>query len=315
MNWEAQTQTKIDLVLQQIMAWGSAMGQDGKLPPIPGQATLLRELYEQALPLARLMDRAHLTLHAEGPGASHSGPRLNALNWLSGTSERVLKSLCASWLDSKSGNGKQLVKHLDLRLAGMAPGSLWLGFRFEPVHADLLAADTALIEALSARVGLLPQAARFIGDESMEPAIVEAIPDPAERDMLLDGLLRLTPTGSVGVHTVGVSSPAHGQVSLGGRERVVLRDALRKPTQERMKDGAFVGEVRAVDMDRTRLHLHTAHGVVRCVMPAMDKHQARQLLGEPVKLVGRYASDKDGTPRLLYVERAEPIVQQTALIA
>lgn len=313
MSWEAQTQTKIDLVLQQIMAWGSAMTHEGKLPPIPGQATMLRELYEQALPLARLMDRAHLTLHAEGPGAAHSGPRMNALNWLTGTSERVLKSLSASWLDSKNADGKKLVRQLDLRLAGIAPGSLWLGLRFEPMQADLLPADMVLIEALSTRIGLLPQAARFIGDEALEPGIVEAIPDPAERDMLLESLLRLTPTGSVGVHTVGVSSPAHGQISLGGRERMVLRDALRKPLQERLKTGSFVGEVRAVDMDRTRLHLHTAQGVVRCVMPAMDKHQAKQLLGETAKLVGRYASDKEGNPRLLYVERVESVAQQGVL--
>lgn len=308
-EWEDAARERIDAVIEQIMAWGAALSRDGQLPAPPAQVELLRRIYEEELPLARLMDRAHLAVHAEGPGAAHDGPRLAALNWLSGTSERILRGLTSAWITIRGGDGKRLAKKLDLRLAGIAPGSLWLGFRLDPPPADLLPQDAAFIEALAERVGRLPEAARFIDDEGLRPGIAEAFPDPAERDVLLESLLKLTPTGNAGIHTLEVSSRAHGQASLSARERVVLREALRRPIEATLAEAVFVGEVRAADLDKTRVTLRTADAVIRCVLPEMSAEQARAIIGKPVRATGRVASDREGRPRLLYIEKIERIEQ------
>lgn len=264
-------------------------------------------------PLGGLIESADLILHAEGPGAMHGSPRLAALNWLSGTSERIIKGLSSAWLTIKGGDGKRLSKHLDLRLAGMAPGSLWMGFRIEQSPADLLPEDCTLMGALADRIGLLPEAARFVDDEALRPGIVEAFPDPAERDVLLESLMKLSPTGNAGIHTLGISSRGHGQSSLTNRERVVLRDALRRPVEKTLREAAFVGEVRAADLDKTRVTLRTADHVIRCALPEMSTRQAKDMIGATVKAAGRIACDKDGRPRLLYVERIDPVAEQQTL--
>lgn len=313
MTWEEQTKTKIELILEQIMAWGAAMAHEDRLPPLPAQAQLLNELYEHGLPLARLLDRAHLVLHAEGPGAASDGPRLSALNWLASTSEKVMKTLSAAWIELQGADSKRLIKRLDLRLAGMAPGSLWMGFRIEPPAGDLLPEDTELVAQLAQRIGMLPEAARFIDDEGLRPGIEEAMPDPAERDVLLESLLRLAPTGRAGIHTLEVASGTHGSAALSNRERVVLREALAKPYGRDLREVTLQGEVRAADLDKTRIVLRTTEGALRCVLTELTAQQAKTLIGEQAHVGGRAAHDRHGRPRLLFVERIEPIATQKLL--
>lgn len=60
-----------------------------------------------------------------------------------------------------------------------------------------------------------------------------------------------------------------------------------------------------VDIGRHGL-LPEAGDVVRCILPAMQADQARRLLGHAMAVTGRYEADREGRPRLMYVERAEP---------
>ena len=48
-------------------------------------------------------------------------------------------------------------------------------------------------------------------------------------------------------------------------------------------------------------------GTIRCVVPELTIDQARTLLGKHVRAVGSYQSDKQGKPRLLFVERFEEV--------
>lgn len=312
-SWEAQSQAKIDLVLREIMAWGAALGREGQLPPLPAQATLLRELYEQALPLARLMDRSQLVLHAEGPGANHDAPWLPALKWLTDTTHSVLKHLTREWLNTRGVDGRELAKRVDWRIAGMAPGSLWLGVRAEMPQRDLLPRDAALLQELGDTLAKLPLAGRFIDDEGLRPGVHEAVEDPALLDVVLDGLWRLSPTGKAGIHSLGVSAPEYGQITVSQRERVVLADVLRRPKMERLHEGGFVGEIRLVDLDKSRATLRTSDGAIRCAIGNIQHDTAREVLGRVVEVFGAYETDKQGRPRMLYVQRIRPTAQQTAL--
>jgi hypothetical protein len=86
----------------------------------------------ESLPLARVMDTSDLVLHAEGPGASSDLPWLSALSWLTATAETNLRRLSSALFDLLGADGRTLAKSLDLRLTGLAPGSIWLGVKLMP---------------------------------------------------------------------------------------------------------------------------------------------------------------------------------------
>lgn len=273
-------------------------------------ATLNRivEIAEQHFPLARVLDNSDIVLHAEGPGAGNSLPWLSALNWLTSTAEVNIRKLATAYFDMRGANGRQLAKHIDPRLSGLAPGSLWVGIKLvEPeAHLNLGAADGV---TLSDELHQLPGLVQFIGDEGMSAGIEEASPDPAMRDIALAALLRFAPTGRKGIHTIGIGTNTRGLASLGQRERVVLRDVIEKPSMRAARQGSFIGEIREADLDKTRMHLRGVEGigVLRCVVPELDAEQARTLLGRHVRAVGSYQVNKDGKPRLLFVERFERV--------
>lgn len=130
------------------------------------------------------------------------------------------------------------------------------------------------------------------------------------RDAALVSLYNFSPTGKRGIHTLAISSKAHGSASLSLRERVVLRESFRRPHIEKLREGSFEGEVREADLDRTRFHLRTADGIIRCIMPVLHTEQARGMLGRPFRAIGKYDTDRDGRPRLLFVERIERLPEQ-----
>lgn len=267
------------------------------------------EIAEQQFPLAKVLDNSDLVLHAEGPGASQSMPWLSALTWMTSTAETNIRKLAAAYFDMRGGNGKQLARHMDPRLTGIAPGSLWIGIKLEDVPQTIVGVEQDSSLTLSDELHLLPGLIRFIADEGMRPGIEEIAPDPAMRDIGLAALLRFAPSGRKGIHTLEIGSRSEGMMSLGQRERVVLRDAIDKPSMRAAVSGSFIGEIREADLDKSRLHLRSVEGVgtLRCVVPEMSIDQARALLGRRVRAVGNYQVNQDGRPRLLFVERFEPV--------
>lgn len=261
------------------------------------------------LPLALLLDESDLLFHAEGPGVAAQRPRLSALSWLSATVEKGMRALAAQWLDLVGADGKALARQLDLTLTGVAPGSLWIGTRLEVPDSALALADGGL-EDMRAQVRAVPDLIRFIETDRISPAIREAAPDPAWRDTALGVLMDFAPTGRRGIHTIELSSPAHRPDSLGQPERVVLREALKSPAMDDGKDGSFIGEIRAIDMDRKRFFLRDINGVeaLRCVLPeVVTREKAKHWIGERVNVTGRYSVDAQQRPRLLVVEHVDVI--------
>ncbi len=271
----------------------------------------IMKIAQESLSLARVMDESDLVLHAEGPGAIHDLPWLSALNWITTTAESNLRYLSSVMFDLSRSDSKALTKAIDLRLTGMAPGSLWVGIKMMPPPADLLPEDDALFNKMTQQIGKLPEITRFIDDEGLRPGLEEASPDPAMRDVQLETLYRFSPTGRRGIHTVEISSRGSGSASLSQRERVVLKEAIARPDAKKSTFGTFVGHVREADLDKTRLHLRGVNevGTLRCVMPNLTPVNARSLLGNLVRAEGRYQTDKDGKPRLLFIERITPIEQ------
>ncbi|MCG8985866.1 hypothetical protein MI467_03315 [Delftia acidovorans] len=269
----------------------------------------LVELAQQHFPLAKVLDDSDIVLHAEGPGATHDLPWIGALNWLTSTAETNIKHLAAAFFDMHGANGKSLARHIEPRLTGVAPGSLWVGICLAPDDKGALNLPEVDGPTLADEIHQLPELVRYIDDEGISEGIEDVSPDPAMRDISLNALLKFSPTGRKGIHTLEISTRQEGVARLGQRERVVLREAVEKPTMRQARVGSFVGEIREADLDKTRLHLRSVPGVgtLRCVVPELNIEQAKHLLGRYVRAVGSYQVNRDGKPRLLFVERFEEV--------
>jgi hypothetical protein len=234
-------------------------------------------------------------------------PWLSALNWVTSTAESNIRRLAVAFFDMKGANGKTLAKHLDPRLTGIAPGSLWIGVKLDGATEPIMGLPADDGPTLADELHHLPSLIRFIDDEGMRPGVEEASPDPAMRDISLGALLRFAPTGRRGIHTLELVSRSEGAASLGQRERVVLKEVLDKPSMRSSREGSFIGEIREADLDKTRIHLRGVEGIgtLRCIVAELSADKARALLGKRVRAVGSYQMDRSGKPRLMFVERFE----------
>lgn len=278
---------------------------------VQGTLPKILEIAEHDIPLANVLDLSDVILHAEGPGAANGTPWLKSINWLTGTAYRNINALIATTMDLHGADGKAISRHIDLRLSGIAPGSLWIGMKIEPPENGLLPIDDHNpLEVILEQVSKLPEAIRFIDEEQVLPGINEIFPDPAMRDAELHALYRLTPSGNQhGIHTVNISTQAYSSAALGNRERVVLKNSLDKPKGVK-KHGTFIGKVREADLDKTRIHLREVQnvGTIRCVIPEMTAEKSH--LGKQVRVNGYYETDANDRPRLLYVEDMTPVGQE-----
>ncbi|MAM87535.1 MAG: hypothetical protein CME36_09550 [unclassified Hahellaceae] len=269
---------------------------------------LLDKLYGEEYQLARLMDSSDLVFHAEGPAAKDSAPQLKALNWLTKSAEKSLRYIGESIFDSVgASDGRKLSQKLDLRLTGMAPGSMYMGFSladgghddfdslFDESHQQVI---DLLVEAFS-KLALVPN---YITDDDVDRGIGEIFLDPAVRDATLLSVYNLCPTGRLGLHTLDITGKSGSPGQLSQRERVVLRESIFNPVMSERIPGEFLGTVRQIDLDTKRFQLRGVKelGSIRCVTHMPDK-MLKTLLGKTVVLKGLYERDKNGKPKLFEV--------------
>lgn len=273
----------------------------------------LMKLYREDMKLAGLLDTSDLLLHAEGPGAADHSPRLSAVNWLCTGAEKHIKHLLAAMLPMAQKFSRLASRDLDLRLTGIAPGSLYAGFALAGTSIDpapgLLKDDADVLDWLRKALHALPVVPQFVGIDKLDNSIMEALPDPALRDAALVAAYELTPTGSKGIHTVEISSPraddsmARTPHALGLKERVVLREAIRgAPLMRKTKHGSFTGILRAIDLDTNRITIRNISADLPGLRGALlETDAARGLLDQWVKIEGDYECNVDGRPRMMRV--------------
>ncbi|MCC7247383.1 MAG: hypothetical protein IT473_02045 [Lysobacter sp.] len=312
MSWTENADHALRMLLENMVAEGllaKQVGVDATPAQIVGASReMLLDVINCSLPLARIMDTSDLVLHAEGPSVKDASPKLNAFNWLTSTAERTIRRMSGNLFDLSSRDAKHLSRALDLRLTGIARGSIYAGFSIETPAPDLIAPeDEPIILSVREALRQLPEVSQFIQNEHISREINEFIEDPALRDTAMDALYRLSPTGSVGIHTIDIASPGTRSAKLSQRERIVLREALLSPKGGDRKPGAFAGEVREIDLDAHRFHLRGVAGIgnLRCAIGNIEKNEAKNLIGEYVRVEGDYESNREGKPRLMMVHSFE----------
>lgn len=320
-DWVNEAQRKASILHEQIAAARLVEMRDGNnlTAVIESYQTALRRLYEEDFALARLLDNSDLIIRAEGP-ATEALPNLRAVNWLTSAAERQLRALSKSVVELSERDAKQVARSVDLRLSGLAPGSLYVGFLAAPPAPDLLnqAQTEPFFVAVQGAIRTLPRVPEYVEDNHINNAAMrEAFPDAALRDAEIEAAYALAPTGRVGIHTLELLAPGEPGSYLSQRERVVLKEALNRPELLNRKHGQFVGQVREIDLDAQRFHLREVPGIgsIRCVLPTVDADRARELIGNTVRVEGDYESDRSGRPRLLLVNSVAviPSPEQWAL--
>jgi hypothetical protein len=278
--------------------------------------SLLKKLYEEEYPLAKLVGSSDLIIHAEGPAAEELLPQLSIVSWLFSGVDKQIRALAKSVLHLSLDDERGALKSLDIRLTGMAPGSIYAGFAINRLRpTPLLGTDeeeTAInsVRDVVTSLALIPD---FVLESSVSEALAILMPDPAIRDTTLMAAYNLAPTGRNGIHTIELTSPAHSNkpAPLSVRDRIVLRDTVVKRPMlgAKKKSGSFIGQLRGIDLDKTRVDLRNVDGgigTLRCVLPlTLDK--ARSILGKTVRVTGQYEAGPNGKPRLMQVEQIDVI--------
>lgn len=309
-GWVEQLERKAVIIEDQMMAASALVARFGS----PGEraakpyAEMLAGLYRDEMPMARIMDSSDIVLHAEGTVFLNQHPGLRAFNWLCASADKQFRTLATSVAGMMRDDIDAVRKRLDLRLTGIAHGSLYAGFCVTLPEAAMFTVkdDAPMLEHIREALRAVVRVPAHVLHERVAASMSEDIDDPALRDAAMRAAYSLAPTGKMGIHTVDVTAPGLRMGSLGLRERQVLGEALKRPVTAR-KQGSFVGEVRLADLDK---HLFTLRGsdyTIRCITTDMNADMARDMFGRMVRVSGIYDCDSQGRPRLLQVERIEPV--------
>lgn len=291
--------------------------QLGETPPsLAPYYAKLQQLYLEEGALAALQEDADILVRAQGPAVLRD-PVLTDINWLFSSVQQQFKGLVAASFFGKTARPEILAEQLPVCLTGIAPGSFYAGFRIgsrsTPDEHDLAGVAThneIVGEAKEALTGLTIVPG-LVKDEEIDQRIYDEIPDPAIRDASLMAAFHLSPTGKRGIHTLEFSVPNSSSrpAELDVRHRVVLRETVvKKPILRTTKRGSFIGIMRGVDLDKTRVMLREVEGIgtLRCALQ-LNIETAKALLGQRVMVSGAFEENRSGKPGMLAVDRIEPL--------
>jgi hypothetical protein len=309
-GWVAETRRRARLLQSQIArieagAHEKRVSDDLLERMLEPYRTLLESAYTDDLPLARLLDESDLLVHVKGQAADAPAPKLTLLTKLMGEFRDAV------------GDVARLVAHLDvhrlpgeleLSFAGLARGSLFLGFRVQPAAAGDVS-SSALTRVAEAAIERILSTAPAVASE--DATALRAIDDPAERDAVISVVHKLSPSGKIGVRELALYGRGGAcPVALTVETRRAARSILSKPLEKLPDSIELVGTVREVDVDQQRFELRNVEGRpdVRCAFD-FDVEEARWLIDRRVRVKGRPEYDRrfKGHVRLLWVEEYEPL--------
>lgn len=298
------------IAMERMAATSGRVQQD--FAALHGLIPELERIITESYPLSALLDNSDLLVHAEGPGASRNLPSIRSYSWVFNTVEKAIRHYFSSVFSETVGLSKDVAKNLDLRVSGIAPGSIWVGIKVE--HNKIIMGESIGQWEGMPNLDLLPQIAENIGDEEILPGMQSLDLDPAFLDSSLSILKDLSPTGNRGIHTLEISTQNGGSARLSQRERVVINQALKGLLTSKQKKGVLQGVIRAADLDKSRLTLRSHDYTVVCIFPAFNVEVARSYLNKTVEIKGVYEMDKKGTPRRIVVESIQSLPETGSLL-
>lgn len=277
----------------------------------------LNKLFSEELELCKLIDSSDLIIHAVGPSAENHSLKLHTVTNLFEGIDTQIKILAKSVLMLGMDDVKPSMKYLDIRLNGLAPGSIYAGFSINPIKSNHLIAtveELNLIDSIRDVVVNLSKIPKFVNETGISEELSEILTDPAIRDSSLMAIYKIAPTGRQGIDSLALINPKElgsKPASLNHQDRSILRRSLHETPLIKSKSthGTFIGQLRTVDLDKTRVDLRNLNVVgldsLRCILPELTAEKGREILGKTVKVFGEYESALNGKPRLMHVQHIE----------
>jgi hypothetical protein len=317
-----QLNSKVTIWVSQMAGMIALADRLGKpLPDLSSYQKQILELYRSEFELAKLLDTSDMVVHVNGPSIYHDQADLGTVTHLFSNVDKQIRRLAQSVLRLAIDDQKKAMSMLDVRLTGIAPGSLYAGFSIEPPPDNALLGTEeekimfAAIKSATLSVTHIPGYIK--NDGYVSEALAQEVTDPAVRDSALLAAFHLSPTGRSGISSIDFINPAESKKSstLDASHRQLLREVTHKNPliQSRTKQGTFTGLLTKIDLDKSRVDLRDigAKGFdsIRCILPTLTVEKGRQILGQRVEITGRYETTPLGKPSLLQIEGIKVIEQ------
>lgn len=274
---------------------------------------MLNSLYENDYAVAGLYKDADIVLHLDGPAAHSQSPSIGILQWLLSSINKPFVDMISSRMEI---NKAVFNKNLDIQLTGLAHGSIFAGFKVAEriqQNTSLFGYDSTALNEAQEFIASIAKVPNLITDSAILDEVFDVFPDPVDRDIALMTAYRIAPTGRNDINVLEIDAPKSdikGFSRLDTNDRVVLHaTVVRSPLlKKEAKQGSFTGEIRGLDMDKTRLILRKIDSEnlssLVCsydIQPGEVKH----LIGRRVKVTGDYEVNSDGIPKLMRVSHIE----------
>lgn len=321
-----QLQGKAAIWIEQmagIIALADKLGQPR--PSLASYQSQIAKLYEEELELSRLLDTSDIIVHASGTAIQNHRAAVGAVATLFANVEKQIKRLAQSVLHLGIADSKKAMKMLDVRLTGIAPGSIYAGFVIEtPPHSELLGTEeqNVMMDNIKAATLSITNVPQCINESGyISEGLAEFVPDPAVRDSAILAAYHLSPSGRGGISSIDLINPAQRGsqlATLSASHRLLLREVTQNNPliQSRTKTGSFIGHLTKIDLDKSRVDLRgigtPGFDSIRCILPALTVEKGREILGQRVKVSGQYEETPSGRPGLMQVARID-IVRQGVL--
>lgn len=273
--------------------------------------SMLFDLYNNEYQLARLLDTSDLIVHAEGPAAVDSAPNAGVVKWLIESVNDNMRKLVQGAMHLTAPQ----MKDFSLQMTGLAPGSIYAGFAIKGGdRSDLFLRNQSIKSEAKSVIQSFLTVPQFVVNSRLNPEISEAIIDPVIRDSAIMAAYKVSPTGRMGINSLEFTSPdspSSPAAEFSTASRSVLKTAATLPqlSKRRQHYGSFIGDLRGIDLDQTRLDLRNIDSdeisTLRCFLATLDPQKAKQWIGKRVKVTGNYEALDDGMPRLMRIDTVE----------
>lgn len=314
-GWTENVERRAAIIIDQMAAARALATQFGEDPFdfTDGYREMLRALYDEEMPLARLLDRADLVAWFEGKAVQGGAPPVDTVKYACETLRQQIQQITKAMIGLTAETRPHWSAGLELGLSGLAKGSLVMGVQLqsEPGPGQpltLLDQTDPVYQAVRQAVRSIAIVAQHLSADAVADSIQEAFPDPAVRDTVLVAAHKLAPSGRRGVDQVtfySAETQGHRSSPLTPASRKILAQAVAKPLRQ-SQALALEGTVRAIDLDARRFELRGVNGsqtqAVRCLYGKGLESLAHGWLNQRLRVSGQGERGLNGLPRLLLVE-------------
>lgn len=280
----------------------------------------LRDIFLKDYSNAVLLDKSDIILSARGRGIDFGTAPMFVFSYMLDSSRRQINNIVKTLNGSEN---KVIPQEFEPEVIGFAPGSIHLGLAaptFENTERIFGKSDP-IIEDVKTALDSLAYASSVVVSESSIDDLAEHVPDPAARDATLQAISKIAPSSrniieEIGI--IGLTQESPSSSVLTKKERQLARDISNKPREKVTYQSGFIGSIREIDLDQRRFEIRKVESFgdnlsIRCVYDKMFNDIVKRLLGRRVKVSGVVENDKDGMPRIIYVNSIEENKNQLPL--